>query len=905
MSQLRGWATIGLLMVLAAAMWISGCGPMDIAPERSTAPVLASADWIWAPEVGPNPKNRFTYFRKVVDLPVIPESAMLHMAADSNARLWINGQIVKRKVSRYHEKLITTDRINAAPYLHTGKNVILVLHHNWGEIVTFQRTGNIHAGLYLNSSWIKTDGSWKCLQAPEFVEHETQICGVIGHFRIRYPVVLDGRKVLEGDLGDPGFDDSGWQNARVVTDGPWPAKPQDSETPSQREYRVPPMCVVAAGTAERRLPVTDVPGDVAAGLRMSVCNPDPTLTENAGALIIGRSLTITGRAGQTKYITVDFQRPVHGYPWLEIAEATEGLMIDFGYGELSYALYSGEKHVDRTGWINTEGVVGPHYADRYITRSGQQCMEFPDERTARWMTLHIHFPVAGRLTINSAGIVKSQYPIEPVGSFQCGDERIDQIVKLCLIHAEVTMSDAYVDTPGREDGQWIEDARPRAIVSSRWFDDTLLRDFMARTLAEGQGPDGHLHPFAPANFPAYPATFDWSVQWVAIVYDAYVWSGDQQIIRAYWGNLCRYWDTALAPRDKSLWSDPSRYNEKGPFYLDEQGLWRTGHIFADMRVGQRVRGPNQASGIVTPMMIERLLWSVEMAESIGEKEQARKWRVMAERMIDAFRKYHIVRDRPGLPPHVADRYDTHDPNIERGYSQAGQTFALMLGLMPTADAIANLNYAFPAPDGAPPFGVTHWNSPSWSYRVLRVLTDYGFSERAVAHLIERFTPYLPSNPRNPVDPGLQGSYGGPLPEYWISREDLNLGVGQHNPAQPDDPTGSHGWQAVPLLWLHDSLLGVRIVEPGGGKLRIAPDNGGLPYVAGHTNTPKGLVWVYWDPQQWRLEVAIPAGLTAELVLPHQMAGKRIKVTQAAGIPHRLNENRFNLNKAGSYVFQAQ
>jgi len=108
---------------------------------------------------------------------------------------------------------------------------------------------------------------------------------------------------------------------------------------------------------------------------------------------------------------------------------------------------------------------------------------------------------------------------------------------------------------------------------------------------------------------------------------------------------------------------------------------------------------------------------------------------------------------------------------------------------------------------------------------------------------------------------LQGPYGGPLPEYWVSREDLNLKPGEKNPAQPADETGSHGWGSVPLLWLHDSLLGVRIVELGGARLRIAPETGGLAYVAGHTATPKGGVWVYYDPQQWRVEVRIPEGVT--------------------------------------------
>jgi len=126
--------------------------------------------------------------------------------------------------------------------------------------------------------------------------------------------------------------------------------------------------------------------------------------------------------------------------------------------------------------------------------------------------------------------------------------------------------------------------------------------------------------------------------------------------------------------------------------------------------------------------------------------------------------------------------------------------------------------------------------------------------------------------RNRVPLELQGPYGGPPPEYWVSREDLGLKDGEPNPAQPVDDTGSHGWQAVPLLWLHDSLLGVRIAEPGGARLTIAPQTGGLPYVSGATMTPKGRVWVYWDGRKFELE--LPVGVTAEIKLPGQAAFTR-------------------------------
>ena len=41
---------------------------------------------------------------------------------------------------------IKVEKVNAAPYLHKGDNVVVVLQHNWGNITTFQRTGNKKLG---------------------------------------------------------------------------------------------------------------------------------------------------------------------------------------------------------------------------------------------------------------------------------------------------------------------------------------------------------------------------------------------------------------------------------------------------------------------------------------------------------------------------------------------------------------------------------------------------------------------------------------------------------------------------------------------------------------------------------------------------------------------------------------
>ncbi len=852
-------------------------------PGESLA--TSEARWIWGDREHSAPKNRFTYFRQVVDLESIPEDTTLRFAADSNARLWINDNLVRRKVARYHEERITAETVNAGPYLHIGPNTIVVLHHNWGEITTFQRTGNKHAGLYLQASWLQTDATWRWITAPQYAPHEKQIVGVIKHARIRYGLIVDGRKNhIQSIVHDPAFDDSGWNRAYVVTDGPWPEIPRNVETPGQRESPCSPRGVVAAGKAEPLEPITEDPFSMAHRIRTANYQPSSALTRDAANLTRDRPMTLEGQAGETLYITVDFHRPIHGYPFLELGDAPEGATIDVGYTEVSQTLYDGKKHVDTNGWINPEGVVGNGYADRYITRRGAQSVEFADERTARWLAVFVHFPIAGRVIVNRLGMVKSQYPIKPTGSFACGREEIDQIVKLYLIHAEVTMTDAYVDTPGREDGQWIEDDRPRALLTERWFGDTQLRRFLIRTHAEGQGSDGNLHPFSPSNYPAYPSLYDWSVQWVAALHDEYMWTGETELIQTYWENLLRYWEQVLS-------------------LVNDDGLWLTNRVFADIRVGLRPQNEHYSSGIVTPWMIERLRWSATMAQAIGEADQAKVWTTTAEKMAKAFRQYHLVPADGKRPLHVADRLDSQDASIERGYSQAGQTVAVFSGLLTQAEALADLNYAFPAPVGAPPAGVTRWNNPTYGYRSLTALADCGLAERAVAHLIERYAPYLPGNPRNSTPLVFQGPYGGPLPEYWVSREDLGLKEGEINPTQPSDETGSHGWGALPLLWLHESLLGVRIAEPGGGRLNIAPATGGLPYIAGHTRTPKGDVWVYCDPQQWRLEVRIPAGVSADVTVPKAFTGKRIALLSPDKTERLIGQETVQIKGEGLYVFE--
>lgn len=830
------------------------------------------AQWIWSRLQDPAPANCFTWFRRCFQLAEIPADPLLRFAADSNAQLWINGHLLRRKVTRYHEPLITAENVHAGPWLQQGINTVVVLHHNWGPITTFMRTANEHAGLWLSADWLVSDENWKWCTADEFLPHTQQILGKGGNTpRIRYPVVCDGRKSKPGIFAAD-FDDSAWASASIVSRGPWPGVPAELETPGQRETPLTPATVLAAGHFQGQF-VEEVTG-IAAAIKEAKLFPDANVSADWRGLLSGRPLTLSGATGQGLYATLDFALPVHGFPFLRIRGATPGIVIDFAYAEIAKTLYAGEVLVREDGWIDPGGVVGSFYVDRYITRAGDQEIELPDERTARWLSLRVHFPLAGSLTLEAVGIVKSQYPIEPAGTFLCGDERVEQIVKLCRIHAEVTMSDAYVDTPGREDGQWIEDIRLRAMAGASWFNDDRLRLLCLRTFAGGE-KNGEFHPFFPSNYPYQSGPVDWSVQWIGMLYDQYWWSGDNQLLRDNLGPMQRFWQWVAAR-------------------TNEQGLFVCSQLLADIRLEPACR-EGQSSGIVTAYLIERLRETIFLAARIQEADWQLALKQLLVRLEKGFRKYHWMRKEN----RVGSVYSPGLSGPQRGLCQAGQINAIRAGLLSASTARKLMDDTFPDPDGTPPAGVQRWNNPTFAYSALSALCQVGRADTAVRHLLERYAPYLPNHPRNPLAPVMQGCYGGPLPEYWISREDLGMADGEINNAHPIDETGSHGWGAVPLQWLHDTLLGVRIVEPGGGKLSICPTAAGLPFVCGQTMTPKGPVQVYWDPGQWLLKVTIPPKVLVQLKAPLECTDRQSRWLRQDGKVRQLR-NHWQLRGAGTF-----
>jgi alpha-L-rhamnosidase len=183
------------------------------------------AKWIWCAGEE-RPKNFYLYVRKRFDIASEVQSADIRLSADSRYHLFINGTRVARGPARCDRRWQYYDEWDIKPHLRIGENVVAALVHHYGEWTFSYMLGR---GGFLAEVEIKTtagkktiiatDESWRVLPAIAWEQNLPRISIQQG-----FPEIYDARKEVEG-WSHPGFDDSAWQNAKVLGNvgiEPWP-----------------------------------------------------------------------------------------------------------------------------------------------------------------------------------------------------------------------------------------------------------------------------------------------------------------------------------------------------------------------------------------------------------------------------------------------------------------------------------------------------------------------------------------------------------------------------------------------------------------------------------------------------------------------------------------------------------
>jgi alpha-L-rhamnosidase len=174
---------------------------MEMNPSQDTG----SAKWIWTPERTKRPTH-FVYFRKEVTL---NKSGMgiIHCAADSKYRLWVNGVYIGFGPARGNAKNPYYDCYRVK--LHPGRNTFafLVQYYTDRCAIFDSRHGGLICQVSVgNNSIVVTDKSWASLSSRAHGPMPGWI----------FPEKFDARHEPQG-WERPGYSETGWKNAKEVS----------------------------------------------------------------------------------------------------------------------------------------------------------------------------------------------------------------------------------------------------------------------------------------------------------------------------------------------------------------------------------------------------------------------------------------------------------------------------------------------------------------------------------------------------------------------------------------------------------------------------------------------------------------------------------------------------------------
>jgi len=776
------------------------------------------AKWIWW-QGHPSPRNFYLKARKSFVLDEVPEHCLLRVTADSRYVLWANGDVVCRGPARCRPDHQAFDTVDIADHLAVGENVLAILVHHYGE-GTFQYLHRGQGGFFVDGAAefrdgreirVDTDSSWKVIPSPSWAPHTWRLTVQLG-FQEQY----DARCGIHGWVS-PGFNDSDWQDASEL--GPCGTPPwtgmEPRIIPFLRETPVRPAKVISSGSG-RVSGADNVTKNVSKWLAGQVYEGEegsrtvlwsPEKFPDSGELLFKP-------AGDERFAfaVIDFGREVSGNLALEIANASGGEQMVFGYGEF---LVDGlPNHFLESPW------AFKYMADSYTARSGSQRWHTFSPRGFRYLLLVCrNHSVPLKLAVE---VLHSTYPVHHIGEFECSDELLNRIWRTGRETLQLCMFDAYVDCPHRERAQWLGDGRVEALVNFYAFGDTLLMKRFLRQGAQNPQGDGLLYAIYPTEY-EHPAMRlpDYSLIWVLMLWDYYWWTGDAEPLAEHFEPMCGILDWYGRRLARNGLVGPV---EDFELYLD----WTRG-----------LKKDNQNS-ILNMLYLWALRAAEKVAQLVGKKDAAASFHSRARQLAEAIRTLMFHREL-GVFTNGVD--DVETGTISDLITQQANALAILLDLVPgeAVETARKVLLRDSRIQGKPPLEA----QPYFFFYVLRALSEAGLYNEALDEIRVRWGEFFEHD----------------AVTFW-----------EHWPADLDKKGGMslcHAWSAAPTYHLSATVLGVKPTAPGFAEVEVAPKPGDLAWARGKVPTPHGAIAVDWKAVEGglKLEVDLPEGIAGAAALP--------------------------------------
>jgi alpha-L-rhamnosidase len=485
----------------------------------------------------------------------------------------------------------------------------------------------------------------------------------------------------------------------------------------------------------------------------------------------------------------NFRLPVEPKPAVKLTRQNRSILADYGS--------------ETFGFIKLHGVTGSGTVNIYYGESPEEALS--QEFCETLDKLELNEPaktdctlksskafryaniVCGEgVTVDSVSMLYEYMPEKIRGSFRCSDEQINKIWDVARYTFQLNTREFFIDGIKRDRWIWSGDAYQSYLMNYYlFFDDKEV----TRTLAALRGKDpvtSHINTI-----------MDYTFYWFLGIYDYYMYTGDENFIKAFYGRMSSLMDYCLSRRNKNGFME----GLSGDWvYIDWAPLEKIGEVsFEQILFCRALETMSLCAGIV------------------NNKNDEAKYKQLAGEMRGKFAQAFWNNDKGAF---VHNRVNGTQSNTVTRYTNM---FAVFFDYLNAAQKISVKNNVLLNKN------VQSITTPYMRFYELEALCALG--------------------DQNYVMNEIKNYWGGMLnagaTTFWEKYDPSESGV-QHYAmyGRQFGKSLCHAWGASPIYLLGKYFLGVKPTAPGYTEYVIEPNTGGLEWIEGTVPIPGGDIYVY-------------------------------------------------------------
>jgi hypothetical protein len=783
---LRPFLFVALPWFVALAGLAQTAQELNVPVVRYPATEL-KAQWITHPDLADN-EAAVVLFRRSFTLPQKPDRFVVNVSADNHYTLYVNGKQVCFGPQLSDIRHWRYETVDLAPFLTAGRNVLAAEVVNFGPDRFFGMQ-SYRTAFLLNTpdqptnSPVNTSarGGWKTFRngavRAKQVRWRSLPRDIVGGFYAANPTDSVDVAAYPWGWQNPDFDESTWkgavfcENASAFGGGfGWLLEPRTVALQIQRVER---LSRVAKATG------VTVPADFLAGKS---------------------PLTVPARTRAT--LLIDHSVLTMGYPELTFSGGRGG-KIRVGYAENLFIPGTANKgnrnQVEGMQFLGVTDVIQPDGSAHRTFRPTWL-------RTFRFVKLEIQ-TADEPLTVRDFYNVYTSSPYPVKARFSASDPTYAGVFDLCRRTADLCTQDYFLSDAYYETMQYVGDSKVHDLT---WLALTANDHHVRNALEQFHYSrlwDGNLTSCYPLRATFVHPTY--SVIWVDMLYDHYLWSGDKEFLKKFASGIRQ----TLAMFDDLIQSNGLAGKTRWDYFVD----W---YNEPEARGGLAPGQDGSNSAVVTLHYVYALQNAARIFDALGEPQSAATYRQRAdflkkrvyETCYDATRG--LMAERP-----TKDYFDQHT-NI----------LAVLTDALPVAQQKGVL---------------------------AKILSDPALGQATYYYRFYLFEALHKAGAGELFDQALRP---------WKALLADGLSTTPERYEAPGKPTRSecHPWSTAPAYHVFGTLAGIRPTEPGFRKLTIAPSFGELTVLEGIYPIPAGEVVFRFGKTA--------ADLTGSVTLPEGVSG---------------------------------